>query len=34
MAEIQSVTGAEEWSLQRIADALNERGFETARGGQ
>jgi DNA invertase Pin-like site-specific DNA recombinase len=34
LAEIQAITGGEEWSLQRIADALNERGFKTARGGQ
>jgi DNA invertase Pin-like site-specific DNA recombinase len=34
LAEIQAITGGEEWSLQRIADALNERGFKTARGGE
>jgi DNA invertase Pin-like site-specific DNA recombinase len=34
LAEIQAITGGEEWSLQRIADTLNERGFKTARGGE
>jgi hypothetical protein len=34
LAEIQAITGGQEWSLQRIADALNERGFKTARGGE
>ena len=34
LAEIQAITGGHEWSYQRIADTLNERGFRTARGGE
>jgi DNA invertase Pin-like site-specific DNA recombinase len=35
LAEIQTITGGKElnWSLQHIADALNEHGFKTARDG-
>jgi hypothetical protein len=34
LAVIQDITGGKDWSLRQIADALNERGFETARDGQ
>jgi DNA invertase Pin-like site-specific DNA recombinase len=34
LAVIQDITGGEDWSLQCIADALNEQGFKTARGGK
>lgn len=34
LAEIKAITGGEEWSLQRIADALNEKGIKTARDGE
>jgi Recombinase len=34
LAIIQDLPGGKDWTLQQIADALNQRGFETARGGQ
>jgi DNA invertase Pin-like site-specific DNA recombinase len=34
LAVIQDIIGGQDWSLRQIAEALNERGFETARGGQ